>query len=1265
MRIQFVLALALCSAVLASNDVNKADHCMYNQVSLMSLEGQKLAFQLTRTEVSVHTKTTYHTVTETVQEDAIGINYVATEQDVSSHGGWQVVCEEISTKCETKRGLKSCRQWKKACDNHDNGFNWTVGPGTILNTLPDKLIKNPILVIQDGKNKDKKGNCYARALRKSKKVCILRNKKGDCDKHRKMWKINKCLEWKNVMKKKWVPTKSEFVPNIFYAIVKKHGEKKRYYKKLYAACKNMEKIANSKNPYKAKVEIMASKSEQPIRPIEKIEKARTIIKANKSQIKIAIKKEQPKAKLTLGQRFALSLKKISFKPKAKKVIVEKRVVKPKFSLKLKLGRGLRLRKHASHYIKCGRWRRRYTRATKRFSSWKRRFTKAVKKYARKHKKTIAKTSFFKQRKQYRECKKKIAKKAKTQKWISYMTTSNAKRVEKLNKKYTKILAIKDAQKREKKLVKYFKLKKSSEKKFKVKWARRMAESCKCRDEFEKFRVARKEYKKPIITLRISKKKEAKKAKKALKLKLSLKLKSKKEGRKLQKLSIKVKTEKKQKKRFSLFGAIKSGLKKTKNFAVKVGKGTKNLAVKVGKGTKNLAVKVGKGTKNLAVKVGKGTKNLAVKVGKGSKNLAKKLAKKAKKLAKKAKKLAKKLRKSKISKKEVKSCFVAQKGGKFLEKLKQVCVHRNIKWTDKAEKRFKCISRSQKHVIHRCSKWTISKNGRTVCTKKAKLFGVKICKKFKKGECKKHKVVFPKSMCSKHQAFGKKNLCIRLKFFRPVRFCKSYKLRKNGQRKCKGFKALFGSKFFKTKCVKFFTKGGKCKKNKVVKRKAFKKFDIKMQCMKCKSYRKIVRQRRKRNAKIFLKKHVKNAKKFGLKWDKKHRKYKLTLKKSSKAKKEKKSIKIRFGFGKAGRKLQQVCRHPQVRKEATFRTFQKVCYRRPQYVRHAQNSCNRNHRVFVKTCHGKFCHKNVNHRVFVKTCHGKFCHKNVNHRVFVKKCHGKFCHKNVNHRVFVKTCHGKFCHKNVNHRVFVKKCHGKFCHKIVIRKPTVTIRHPVKVTIRKPTFTIRKPTVVIRKPTVTIRHPVKVTIRKPTFTIRKPTVVIRKPTVTIRHPVKVTIKHPVKIVKKPVKVVVKKPVKIVKKPVKVTVKVPVKIVKKPVKVTVKVPVKIVKKPVKVNVKVPVKIVKKPIKIEIKKKVRLGKINYKLVKVAKAHEKLPEVKVFKGVTRIQDDKDWTGIKFRTIIDAENSSVENYSATIYKNSSKFTAADRTLIQVCSKYF
>jgi negative regulator of sigma E activity len=62
MRITTIFVIAvLCSAALAAN---KADTCLYDQVSQMSAAGQKLAYQLTRTQVDVTFATSSHVVYE-------------------------------------------------------------------------------------------------------------------------------------------------------------------------------------------------------------------------------------------------------------------------------------------------------------------------------------------------------------------------------------------------------------------------------------------------------------------------------------------------------------------------------------------------------------------------------------------------------------------------------------------------------------------------------------------------------------------------------------------------------------------------------------------------------------------------------------------------------------------------------------------------------------------------------------------------------------------------------------------------------------------------------------------------------------------------------------------------------------------------------------------------------------------------------------------------------------------------------------------------
>jgi negative regulator of sigma E activity len=67
----FVIVI-LCSAALAAN---KADTCMYDQVTQMSKSGQKLAYELTKTQVEVN----YSTSTEVVYEKPTVENIETTE----------------------------------------------------------------------------------------------------------------------------------------------------------------------------------------------------------------------------------------------------------------------------------------------------------------------------------------------------------------------------------------------------------------------------------------------------------------------------------------------------------------------------------------------------------------------------------------------------------------------------------------------------------------------------------------------------------------------------------------------------------------------------------------------------------------------------------------------------------------------------------------------------------------------------------------------------------------------------------------------------------------------------------------------------------------------------------------------------------------------------------------------------------------------------------------------------------------------------------
>lgn len=258
MRIIFVVAIAILSgAALSQSDVSMADRCMYNQVTLMSDSGQKLAFSLTKTELTVHTRTTYHTVTESVeQKPTEHVTVVQTkkglvsEDEVAKHGGWTAVCKYAANKCHDKRGQKGCRTWKKACKAHGQGFKWTVKPHVVVTQVPSKFKtggfvitngkpiiggKKPIKPIIGGKKpiKPTKGGkkptkptkagklpCIAFAKRQTKKVCLRRNKKNRCIKHRLYFKINKCLAWKTIMKKKWTPAQSIFKPDVYYSIIR-------------------------------------------------------------------------------------------------------------------------------------------------------------------------------------------------------------------------------------------------------------------------------------------------------------------------------------------------------------------------------------------------------------------------------------------------------------------------------------------------------------------------------------------------------------------------------------------------------------------------------------------------------------------------------------------------------------------------------------------------------------------------------------------------------------------------------------------------------------------------------------------------------------------------------------------------------------------------------------------------------------------------------------------------------------------------------------
>lgn len=190
--------------------------------------------------------------------------------------------------------------------------------------------------------------------------------------------------------------------------------------------------------------------------------------------------------------------------------------------------------------------------------------------------------------------------------------------------------------------------------------------------------------------------------------------------------------------------------------------------------------------------------------------------------------------------EVKRCFIASKPGKFFKKAARVCVKRFRKWSAKVG-RFRCVSRTRKYAITRCSKWRITRHGRTSCIRKAKIYGVKICKKLRlrrgKSRCVKHFISYPRSKCVRRQKYGRHRFCTRVRFFRPTRFCRRFRAIKGKKYRCVAYGTYHGKKFFKLGCKKFFrNRFGKCLRTKVVKRKQFRRLRIRLQCMKCRAYK---------------------------------------------------------------------------------------------------------------------------------------------------------------------------------------------------------------------------------------------------------------------------------------------------------------------------------------------------------------------------------------------------------------------------------------------
>jgi hypothetical protein len=187
MRLTSIFAIALiCSSVFA---MSKVDMCMYDKVTAMSAEGQKLAFRLTKTTVnstfSSSTSVAYgkvqwshHTTWETVDHNEYilssgnGKHQINTSSSwVVSHGGWNKVCRSMIKKCHNKQGLQFCRTWAKSCKQHNQTWTWTVGHGVVVINKPvsNKFRKAPYAVKVGLGNKRK---CTAFERNPVKKVCV-------------------------------------------------------------------------------------------------------------------------------------------------------------------------------------------------------------------------------------------------------------------------------------------------------------------------------------------------------------------------------------------------------------------------------------------------------------------------------------------------------------------------------------------------------------------------------------------------------------------------------------------------------------------------------------------------------------------------------------------------------------------------------------------------------------------------------------------------------------------------------------------------------------------------------------------------------------------------------------------------------------------------------------------------------------------------------------------------------------------------------------
>lgn len=236
MKLLFVLALALtASAVTAQADLSMADKCMYNQVVLMSDSGQKLAFQLTKTEVS------FQTASKGESSSKLAL---PTEGEATSRGGWAKACQEVNNICSNKRGKRTCKYWRKACVARNLKFEWTVAPGVIENGLPTRFTQGRYTSVDGGNKRSGKATvCTAFQARKANKVCLRRDSNGKCIKTRSLNRENACLKWKTVLKRVRVPAKMIIRKGRYAKIVQKKRANFLRLRKQARACRAQEQTS--------------------------------------------------------------------------------------------------------------------------------------------------------------------------------------------------------------------------------------------------------------------------------------------------------------------------------------------------------------------------------------------------------------------------------------------------------------------------------------------------------------------------------------------------------------------------------------------------------------------------------------------------------------------------------------------------------------------------------------------------------------------------------------------------------------------------------------------------------------------------------------------------------------------------------------------------------------------------------------------------------------------------------------------------------------